>query len=400
MRVAHTSDWHAGRIFRQLARLPELQSVLENLGDDLEREKVELLLMSGDVFDSGAPSAEAERAVFSFFKRVGRAGVRTVVIGGNHDSPARLEAWGGLAELVDVTVVAKPLPADAGGLLRIDTRSGERALVAAVPFAAPRFFVSALELGEGRVDQRTGQRLLGDVVAKQDYAESLAEIVRNVTEPFRGERGAVTLLMLHTHMVGAVFSGSERQVHLGDEWAAAPQALPASAQYVALGHIHKPQSMPAAPGPAEYAGSPLQMDFGECGESKSFVLLDVRPGQPARIERVPYRGARRLERVRLDLGTLEQRAEMLRNEPAYLWVTVPLEAPDPELNGRVRRLLPNAVKVEPELPAAPATAATRPPAGTPPREMFAAYYRAQGREPAAELLAAFDDLLHQAEAAS
>jgi exonuclease SbcD len=92
MRLAHTSDWHAGRILKRVDRLPELAAVLEQMGDDLEREKVDVLLMSGDVFDSGAPVAEAERVVFSFFKRLGRAGIETVVIAGNHDSPARMQA--------------------------------------------------------------------------------------------------------------------------------------------------------------------------------------------------------------------------------------------------------------------------------------------------------------------
>ena len=92
MRIVHTSDWHAGRVWKTVDRLPELAAVLEDLGDFVERERIDLLLMSGDVFDTGAPSAEAERLVFGFFKRVGRTGTRTVVIAGNHDHPTRLRA--------------------------------------------------------------------------------------------------------------------------------------------------------------------------------------------------------------------------------------------------------------------------------------------------------------------
>ena len=108
MRIVHTSDWHAGRVWKGLRRLDELGRVLEHLGDFLEREKIDLLLMSGDVFDSGAPNPEAEKLVFSFFKRTGQAGVPSVVIAGNHDSPKRLQAWGTLAELVNVHVVGVP----------------------------------------------------------------------------------------------------------------------------------------------------------------------------------------------------------------------------------------------------------------------------------------------------
>ena len=108
MLIVHTSDWHAGRLWKAIDRLPELEAVLENLGDYIERERVDLLLMSGDVFDSRGPSAAAERAVFRFFRRVGKAGTKTAVIAGNHDDPLRLEAWGTLAELVDVSTVAAP----------------------------------------------------------------------------------------------------------------------------------------------------------------------------------------------------------------------------------------------------------------------------------------------------
>jgi exonuclease SbcD len=386
MKLAHTSDWHAGRVFKRVDRLPELASVLENLGDDLEREKVDVLLMSGDVFDSGAPVADAERVVFSFFKRLGRAGIETVVIAGNHDSPARMEAWAGLAELVGVRAVARPCPHDKGGALTLKSRAGGSAVVAAVPFASPIRFFSALELAAG--ETRPHQR----------YADGLKHIVANVTSAFRQD--AVNVLMLHTHVEGAAFSGSERKVHLGEEWAATPQAIPASAHYVALGHIHKPQRLEAAPSPAHYAGSPLQMDFGEAGEQKSFVLVDARPGQPARSERVPYRGARKLMRVRATLADLERDAARLNQDGALLWVSVPLDAPDPDLNARVRQLLPNALRVEPEFKLRSlfdthdATAHAR---AVDPGLLYSAFVKAQRGEAALdpELLQAFNDLYAQ-----
>lgn len=383
MKLAHTSDWHAGRVWKRVDRLPELASVLESLGDDLEREKVDVLLMSGDVFDSGAPVAEAERVVFSFFKRLGRAGIETVVIAGNHDSPARVEAWAGLAELVGVHAVARPCPHDRGGAIQLRTRDGARAVVAAVPFASPIRFFSALDLAEG--ETRPHQR----------YADGLKQIVANVTSAFRED--TVNVLMLHTHVEGAAFSGSERRVHLGEEWAATPQAIPATAHYVALGHIHKPQRLLAAPSPAHYAGSPLQMDFGEAGEQKSFVLVDARPGQPARSERIPYRGGRSLQRVRGTLADLERDAKRLSDPGSLLWVSVSLDAPDPDVNARVRQLLPNAVRVEVEFKERSlfdAQTAAAHAHAIDPAELYAAFVKAQRGEASLdpELLAAFKDL--------
>jgi len=380
VRIVHTSDWHAGRMWNAIDRLPELEAVLDDLGSFIEREQVDLVLVSGDVFDNGAPSAEAERVVFRFLKRVGRAGAHTVVIAGNHDQPARLEAWGVLAELVNVHAVGRPRRAEAGGVIEVETGSGERATVACVPFAAARGFVSALELAASEAE------------AYQRYAEGLKAIVEHLSGRFRPD--TVNLLVAHTHLEGAVLSGSERQVHIGEQWAATPQALPSRAHYVALGHIHRPQRIEAAPAPTCYAGSPLQLDFGETGEEKSFVVIDARPRQPVRIERVPYRGGRALCDVgAYSLPELEARAAELR-ELGWLRVTVPLGQPDPDLNSRVKRLLPNAIIVRLErsqVDGAPPIVSTK---DVRPADLFRAYHRAtHGRDPSDALVGEFERLL-------
>lgn len=379
MRIVHTSDWHAGRVWKSVNRLRELGDVLENLGDYIERERTDLLIVSGDVFDTGAPAADAERLVFRFLKRVGMAGTHTVLVAGNHDNPARLDAWGTLAELVHVHVLGRPKPADRGGVVKIEGRNGDRAVVAAIPFAPARLLVSALEMAES------------DTVARQRYADSFRQIVGHLCRRFRAD--SVNLVVAHTHLDGAVFSGSERSVHLGEEWAAAAQSLPSTAHYVALGHIHRPQRVAGSPAPAYYAGSPLQLDFGEAGEQKVFMSVDARPGQPARIESVPYAGGKPLVKVRKTLEELEGEADAL-GAAGWLHVTVPLARPDADINARVRRLLPNAVVVAVELPTREEAApGERPPQGSPPHELYRAYFRRQhGVEPEKALIETFNAL--------
>ena len=383
MLIVHTSDWHAGRLWKGIDRLDELEAVLEDLGDFIARERVDLLLMSGDVFDSRGPSAAAERAVFRFFRRVGRAGTKTAVIAGNHDDPARLEAWGTLAELVDVATVARPRPADRGGVIEAIVRSGERAIIAAIPFAKTSDLVTALELAAD------------DTLAHQRYAEQMRGIVERLATRFRPS--AINLLMAHTHLDHAVLAGSERQVHIGQEWAIAAQLLPSTAHYVALGHIHRPQRIEAAPAPAHYAGSPLQLDFGEVGEEKSFVVIRAEPGRPARIERVPYAGGTELRAIRMTLAELEREAERLRG-CGWLRGTVPLEIPDFDLNRKVRRLLGSAVvSVDYELPARGDAAPPASRSGLGPGDLFTLYYRRHhATEPEAAVMAAFDTLLGEA----
>lgn len=383
MRIVHTSDWHAGRVWKMIDRLPELGTVLEDLADFVERERIDLLLVSGDVFESRAPEAEAERLVFSFLKRIGQTGARTVVIAGNHDNPARLDAWGILAELVNVHAVGKPRRAENGGVVEVIGRTGECGLVACLPFAPARGLVSALELAEN------------DTAAHQRYADSVKAMVEHLAGRFRPD--TVNVFVAHTHLEGAVLAGSEKEVHIGQQWAAAAQALPPTAHYVALGHIHRPQRVESAPAPAFYAGSPLQLDFGEAGEEKSFVVVDARPRQPARIERVPYRGGKNLRDLRLTLGELQRDAERLR-ESGWLRITVPLEVRDPDINSKVRRLLPNAVAVEVDLaeiePDKPLIS-TR---GLRPTELYRAYHVAEhSAEPESRVVDAFEQLLADAE---
>ena len=108
MKLLHTSDWHAGKAWKGQSRLDELAVVLDDLASVVERERVDLVLMTGDVFDTSSPSADAERLVFGFFRRIGRLDVPSVVIAGNHDSPTRVEAWAQLAELARVTACGVP----------------------------------------------------------------------------------------------------------------------------------------------------------------------------------------------------------------------------------------------------------------------------------------------------
>ena len=385
MRIVHTSDWHAGKVWKGRKRLGELEAVLDHLASFVEREAVDLLVMAGDVYDTPVPPAEAQSLVTEFFKRVGATGCESVMIAGNHDSPARLEAWGLLAELVRCRVVPRPVPASRGGLLEVRVRSGELARVAAIPFAGVRQLVSALELAEDEDRART-----------QTYPERMARLIRQLARGFGAD--SVNLLTAHAFVGGATLAHSERVVHVGDDWAMEPQALPASAQYVALGHVHKPQRLDGAGAvPALYAGSALQLDFGEVGEEKSFVVVDAEPGLPAKIERVPYEGALPLIDHRATLDELETDAERLVTQ-GWLRLTVPLTAPDPDLGGKVRRLLPNAVVVRVDLPRQELSEdPDRPEPGAPAAEVFAAYYRRQHeREPGDQLLDAFRDLYAEA----
>jgi exonuclease SbcD len=389
VKIVHTSDWHIGRRWKGIQRLDELEAVLDHLAAYIEREAVDLVLHTGDVFESRNPPAEAEQLVNRFLVRVGRSGAQMLVLAGNHDDPLRLDARSLLTEFVNVQILGRPRPASRGGTRIVETRCGEQAVVAALPFASPGAWVSALDIAGEEAD------------AHRLYARMFERAVRDLCAPFRPD--AVNILMAHTHLEGALFGESERRVHIEEDWAASPAALPPTASYVALGHLHKPQKIDG-PVPAYYAGSLLQMDFGEAGEEKSFVVVTATPGKrakpakpapPANIEHVPYQGGLPLVDLRASLAELSQSAERYRR--GWLRVTVPLTERDPDLNRKVRELLPNALVVRAELPETEEPPELRLEMGLSPVEHYAAYHRhAHEQEADLFVLETFQNLHDQA----
>jgi exonuclease SbcD len=380
MKIVHTSDWHIGRRWKGIQRLDELETVLDHLAGFIERNSIDLVLHTGDVFESRNPPAEAEQLVNRFLVRVGRTGAHMLVIAGNHDDPLRLDARSLLTELLNVQIIGRPRPAMWGGTRIVETRSGEKAVIAALPFASPGAWVSALDLAGEEASART------------KYARMFELAVQDLCAAFQPD--AVNLLMAHTHMEGASFGESERRVHIAEDWAASPEALPSTASYIALGHIHRPQKIDA-PVPAYYAGSILQMDFGEAGEEKGFVVVTASPGKRATVEHVPYEGGQPLVDLRATLAELEETAD--RHRTGWLRVTVPLTERDPDLNRKVRELLPNALVVRAELPEAEEPPDTRLESGIPPVGHYAAYHLRVHQQPAAlPILDTFQDLYDQA----
>jgi exonuclease SbcD len=379
MRLLHTSDWHVGRTIQGNERLDEMERVFDQLVTFAREERVDAILVSGDVFDRRRPPAECERMVNRFLRRVAEAGAWTIAIAGNHDDPHLTDARGILAELANAHFVGVPRSAEQGGVTEVAGRSGDRAVIACLPFASPGQWVPALMMAED------------EAIARLRYADTFRAAVALLSRSFR--RDAVNVLMAHTHLEGALLSESEKPVHVTETWAATPQALPADATYIALGHIHKPQRLSGLLH-AYYAGSPLQLDFGEVGQSKSFMFVDAAPGLPPRVEPIPYEGTIPL----VDLPPMTPAAIEARSEElaklGWLRATVIAE-PDPDLNRKVRAMVPNIVKVV--LPERERDALElRAPRGATPREIYRTYLASAGEDAGGELLDAFDALYERA----
>ncbi len=378
MRFLHTSDWHVGRTIRNHSRIAEFTAVLDEVVAIAKDARVDAVLVAGDLFDQRAANPEAEKLVFETLARLAAEGIPVVAIPGNHDLAARWDALRSLLEPLDVRVVPFVRPPGEGSLVAVPSRDGrERALVACVPFVPERMYGSAAALFAGSENWA------------QEYAQGMGDLLVAMATAF--EDAAVNVLLAHVFAVGVELGAGENPLTVTMEYAVPPSRFPGTASYIALGHVHKPQAIAGSPAPARYAGSLLQLDFGEREQRKSVTLVDASVGKPARMKEVPLRSGRRLSDVS---GTLEElRAVASTLGDAWLRVTVRTPGPVPGIANDVREILANAVDVRPELPRLEEEVAREPLLGLAPREQFVRYYREKrSAEPGVELLRAFDEV--------
>lgn len=339
MRVLHTADFHAGRITRGYDRTPELHDALNEIVALARSERVDAVLVAGDLFDAPNPSAAAEAVIFGFFLRLKELGLPSVVIAGNHDSANRLSGLSGLLGWVGVQMVAE-LPTDLSQLTRtVETRGGETLVVGAVPFLSERRLLRAADL------------LNQDVGAwRQKFRDGMGQVMEYVGRSYRP--GAVNMMMLHTTLDGARPSGQRSiTLDLSKTYTVSGMQFPAGTQYAALGHVHKPQAVGEAVN-AWYPGSVLQLDFGEGGEQKQVNLIEVTAGRPAVVTPIPLASGLELRTLRVSHDNLERRLEEARSFQGLLKVVVnaPAGTALPGLKAQVLSVLPSVLAVELSVP--------------------------------------------------
>ena len=264
MKLLHTADWHVGKTLRGRSRADEHRAVLAEIAALATSEDVDVVIVAGDVFDTAAPNPESEQIVYQALLDLAVTGAHVVVVSGNHDNERRLQAVAPLLELGRVTMAATFRRPDDGGVVEVPARAGgERARIALLPFLSQRWVVRADELMSTAADEQA-----------QAYSERIRRLVTALTADFRAD--TVNIVVAHLFALGGKLGGGEREAHTIFDYAVPGTVFPPSAQYVALGHLHRSQVIPG-PCPIRYPGSPLQLDFGETGDRKA-VLVDR--GQP------------------------------------------------------------------------------------------------------------------------
>ena len=376
MKLLHTGDWHVGKAMRGQSRADEHEAVLAEITGIAAAEAVDLVLVTGDLFETSAPAPESEAIVYRHLLGLAGTGAKVVVIAGNHDNPRRLAAVTPLLALGQVTLLAEPAKADEGGVVRFETAAGAAVNLALLPFVSQRGIVRADDLMNKQAADHSAT-----------YSERLRRLVGHLTEALVDD-GAVNLLAAHAMVTGATLGGGERSAHTIFQYELPGGAFPASLSYVALGHLHRTQAVPGAPCPAWYPGSPLALDFGEETDRKAVLVVDVEAGLPASVRPVPLESGRALRTLRGSFADLRDLAKDVGDD----WLRVEIDEPARAgLAEEVRELLPNAVQVTPRPVEADDRAPRAPRLGRSPHELFAEYLAEQDVEDP-RLIALFREL--------
>ena len=389
--ILHTADWHLGARLIDQDRSAEHARFLDWLLEQIAELRPDLLVVAGDVFDSANPPQQALAQYYQFLAGVSRTPTQVLVVGGNHDSPMTLNAPRDLLHALKIRVVGSAPDDPKEAILDLGD-----AVVCAVPYLRERD-VRRASAGE-----------TSDEVAAQ-MREGIGRHYRRIFE-HASELAAGRPIVATGHLtaVGGQSSESERSIQIGNLGAVGADCFSGFA-YVALGHLHRPQSV-GGNERVRYSGSPLAMGFDEADAPKQVLLVRVTTPEQVAIGPIPVPCARRMLRLRCRLEELACLLAGISAGPGELapWLELTLEdgAQHPDLDGRVRNALGACpailLKVLAPRPTQTgqgmeAVFSGRTLAEIKPEEVFAERLRREGLDPASEeakaLEATFAELL-------
>src|SRR5690625_380361 len=299
MKILHTADWHIGKKLHNYELTEDFNLFIDWLCRCIKEEGVEVLLVSGDVFDLANPSSAARNQYYKKLVQLREHVNHIILTGGNHDSPAVLNAPKELMKAFNLEVIGGMSENPEEVLIPLINRQREiAAVVAAIPFLRNpdlRKSGAVVITYRERVDAlRTG----------------IAEVYKDVESACKAQYPNIpALAMGHLFAAGVSTSESERDIQIGNQAAVESTAFGDYFKYVALGHIHKPQRITASQ-PIFYSGSPLPLSFSERTDEKRVLLIDTEKSWEPKSIAVP--NFRRLIKV---TGNLEEIANKLKSLP-------------------------------------------------------------------------------------
>lgn len=336
MRILHTSDWHLGKNLEGYSRLDEQAAFIEELIEIIDDKNIDMVIISGDVYDTGNPPAKAEQLFYSAIRRISNGGKRPVlIIAGNHDNPDRLSAPSPLAYEQGIILLGTPKSVaqvgdypyyrivDAGeGYIEIELNR-EKLVALTLPYPSEKRLNEIISID---MDERERQK---------SYSQRIGQLFEHLSSKYRQD--TINIAVGHLFMVGGEETDSERPIQLGGSLAVEPSVLPKNAQYVALGHLHRPQRVKGTEVEAYYSGSPIQYSKSEISYSKCLYIVDVCAGEKAKIEEVYLKNYKPIEVWRCE--SIEEAMEKCReNSQRNLWVYLEIKTERVLLQSEIKEL--------------------------------------------------------------
>lgn len=326
MKILHTADWHLGKRLDRFSRLEEQILVMDELVQIADVEKVDLVLIAGDLFDNFNPGTEAVQLFYKTLKRLSLNGKRPVIaISGNHDSPSLIDAPDPLARECGIILIGHPkaiispfelehfkISKSAEGFIELTLKHHDFPVrILHTPYA-----------NEIRLKQYLGEQ------KEAELNQVLAEHWQKNADQFCDENG-VNLLMTHLYMnkKGTPLLDEpegEKPLKIGNADLIFSDSIPPQIQYTALGHLHRFQNIGTDEKPVVYSSSPLCYSFSEAGQTKYISIIEAEPNQPVQFKKVPIKNGKCLERKSFDC--IEKTIEWLSvNQDTFVELTLESE---------------------------------------------------------------------------
>ncbi len=275
MRIIHTSDWHLGQFFVNKSRLQEHQKFIAWLLQQVVEKDVDAVIIAGDIFDTGAPPSYARELYNQFVIGMNNLGRQLIILAGNHDSVSTLNESKAILAQLKTQVIASASDDLEEQVLRLKDKQGEvGAIVCAIPYLRPRDIMQSYAGESGEQKQ-------------QALGKAISEHYQNVFQLAESKRSSLDynvpiIATGHLTAMGVKTSESVRDIYIGNLEAFPASEFPA-ADYIALGHIHRPQRV-AKSEHIRYCGSPIPLSFDELGSEKQVLLAEFSAGKLLKVE--------------------------------------------------------------------------------------------------------------------
>lgn len=313
MKVLHTADWHIGKVLHKYPLQEEMVLFFDWMIDLIEKEDIDVLLVSGDIFDMANPKAKDRALYYKLLSRLIPLNIHIIITGGNHDGIDVINAPKELLDTLHIHVVGGAKQNLEDEIIEIKDQEDQlKLVVAAVPFLRDR------DLRSLDQDKQYATRAEALRAGIENHYRSLSDICEKKYSKIP------SIAMGHLYAKGVSTSDSERDIHIGNAAAVEASIFPDTFDYVALGHIHRPQIINKNEY-IRYSGSPISLSFSEKADKKGVIILEINETNVASPRFVEIPKLRELKKISGDLNTVATALKTYKNKyqlPALIELAV------------------------------------------------------------------------------